>query len=70
MIKARGFIVWGGSIVIVLGLFLIFVTAGWPGGAGDPAGVSGSPSHRSRGGSGAVRRSAMRDPRHLVRSKW
>ncbi|MEN8207319.1 MAG: ceramidase domain-containing protein [Pseudomonadota bacterium] len=35
MIKARGFIVWGGSIVIVLGLFLIFVAAGWPGGADE-----------------------------------
>src|ERR1051325_9165824 len=27
----RGFIVWGGGIVLVLGLFLIFVAAGWPG---------------------------------------
>jgi hypothetical protein len=28
----RGFIVWGAGIVGVLGLFLIFVAAGWPGG--------------------------------------
>jgi len=27
----RGFIVWGAGIVLVLGLFLIFVAAGWPG---------------------------------------
>jgi hypothetical protein len=27
----RGFIVWGAGIVGVLGLFLIFVAAGWPG---------------------------------------
>jgi len=27
----RGFIVWGGGIVLVLGMFLIFVAAGWPG---------------------------------------
>jgi hypothetical protein len=27
----RGFIVWAGGIVVVLGLFLIFVAAGWPG---------------------------------------
>ena len=27
----RGFIVWGSGIVVVLGLFLIFVAAGWPG---------------------------------------
>jgi hypothetical protein len=28
----RGFIVWGAGIVGVLGLFLIFMAAGWPGG--------------------------------------
>lgn len=27
----RGFLVWGGGIVLVLGTFLIFVAAGWPG---------------------------------------
>lgn len=27
----RGFIVWGAGILIVMGLFLIFVAAGWPG---------------------------------------
>jgi hypothetical protein len=27
----RGFIVWGAGIVLVLGAFLIFVAAGWPG---------------------------------------
>ncbi len=27
----RGFFVWGGGIVLVLGTFLIFVAAGWPG---------------------------------------
>jgi hypothetical protein len=27
----RGFIVWAGGIVLVLGTFLIFVAAGWPG---------------------------------------
>jgi len=27
----RGFIVWGAGIVLVLGSFLIFVAAGWPG---------------------------------------
>jgi hypothetical protein len=27
----RGFIVWGAGIVLVLGVFLIFVAAGWPG---------------------------------------
>jgi len=27
----RGFIVWGAGIVLVLGAFLIFVLAGWPG---------------------------------------
>jgi len=27
----RGFIVWGAGIVVVLGSFLIFVAAGWPG---------------------------------------
>ncbi len=27
----RGFIVWASGIVIILGLFLIFVAAGWPG---------------------------------------
>jgi hypothetical protein len=27
----RGFFVWGGGIVLVLGLFLIFVAVGWPG---------------------------------------
>jgi len=27
----RGFFVWGGGIVLVLGAFLIFVLAGWPG---------------------------------------
>jgi hypothetical protein len=27
----RGFIVWGAGIVVVLGVFLIFVAAGWPG---------------------------------------
>jgi len=27
----RGFIVWGAGIVVVLGAFLIFVAAGWPG---------------------------------------
>jgi hypothetical protein len=27
----RSFIVWAGGIVLVLGLFLIFVAAGWPG---------------------------------------
>src|SRR5260370_2555852 len=27
----RGFIVWGAAIVLVLGAFLIFVAAGWPG---------------------------------------
>jgi len=33
--EARGFIVWGAGIVLVLGVFLIFVAAGWP---GDPNG--------------------------------
>lgn len=28
----RGFLVWGGGTVVVLGIFLIFVAAGWPGG--------------------------------------
>ena len=27
----RGFIVWGAGLVVVLGLFLYFVAAGWPG---------------------------------------
>jgi hypothetical protein len=29
--KSRGFIVWGSGIIVVLGLFLIFVADGWPG---------------------------------------
>src|SRR5205809_5068660 len=29
----RGFFVWGASIVVLLGAFLIFVLAGWPGSA-------------------------------------
>ena len=29
--RAQGFIVWGGGILVVLGVFLIFVAAGWPG---------------------------------------
>lgn len=33
MSEFRGFIVWGAGIFVVLGLFLIFVAAGWP---GDP----------------------------------
>jgi len=32
-ISYRGFIVWAGGIVVVLGAFLIFVAAGWPGDA-------------------------------------
>jgi len=32
-ISYRGFIVWAGGVVIVLGSFLIFVLAGWPGDA-------------------------------------
>lgn len=35
MINARGHIVWGGSIVVILGVFLIFVAAGWPYGADE-----------------------------------
>ena len=31
----RGFVVWGAGIVIVLGVFLIFVAVGWPGGPDD-----------------------------------
>jgi len=31
----RGFVVWGAGIVIVLGVFLLFVAAGWPGGPDD-----------------------------------
>jgi hypothetical protein len=29
----RGFVVWGAGIVVVLGAFLVFVAAGWPGDA-------------------------------------
>jgi hypothetical protein len=29
--KARGFVVWAGAIIIIVGLFLLFVFAGWPG---------------------------------------
>jgi hypothetical protein len=29
--RARGFIVWGAGIVLVLGAFLIFAAVGWPG---------------------------------------
>lgn len=32
---ARGFLVWGIGIVVVLGAFLIFVAAGWPGAANN-----------------------------------
>lgn len=35
MSKGRGFIVWGVSIFVILGAFLIFVAAGWPGKADD-----------------------------------
>jgi hypothetical protein len=35
MLAGRGFIVWGVGIFVVLGLFLIFVTAGWPGRPND-----------------------------------
>lgn len=31
MVAYRSFIVWGVGIVVVLGVFLIFVAAGWPG---------------------------------------
>lgn len=31
----RGFVVWGAGIVIVLGVFLIFVAVGWPGAPDD-----------------------------------
>ncbi len=31
----RGFIVWGAGIVVVLGAFLIFAAAGWPGAANN-----------------------------------
>lgn len=33
--ESRGFIVWGAGIVLVLGVFLIFVAAGWPGAPND-----------------------------------
>jgi len=33
MHAARGFVVWGAGIAVVLGAFLIFVAAGWPGSA-------------------------------------
>lgn len=33
MLEARGFIVWGAGIAVVLGVLLIFVAAGWPGSA-------------------------------------
>ena len=35
MLAGRGFIVWGVGIVVILGLFLIFVAAGWPGTPND-----------------------------------
>ena len=28
---SRGFVVWGAGIIVVLGLFIVFVAAGWPG---------------------------------------
>lgn len=33
MLQARGFIVWGAGIAVVLGALMIFVAAGWPGSA-------------------------------------
>jgi hypothetical protein len=34
-IKYRGFVVWGGGIVVVLGAFMLFVALGWPGSANN-----------------------------------
>lgn len=31
MNKYRGFVVWGGALVLILGAFLIFTAVGWPG---------------------------------------
>src|SRR5690349_21015540 len=35
MATYRGFVVWIGGIVVVLGAFLIFVATGWPGSPDD-----------------------------------
>jgi len=35
MTPYRGFIVWGGGIFLVLGLFVLFMLSGWPGGGPD-----------------------------------